>query len=186
MRWFKQQLESEYEIKAQMIGPDGDNLGKVLNRVTTYTGYGFELEADQRHSEMIIEQLGVSTSGGITTPGCQIEEIESPEQEQLLPDGDVTLFRGVAARAKYFGPDRPDMLYASKEVCREMSKPSFGGLQKMMRIGKFLAGRRRMVWEFPTKRFSQQSSFMLTQTGPGADAQGNVRVADVQCSASTA
>ena len=64
---------------------------------------------------MIVEQLGVTSSGGITTAGCQNEEIEGPEQEELLPDGDVTLFRGVAARANYLGPDSPDMLYASKE-----------------------------------------------------------------------
>ena len=100
---------------------------------------------------MIVEQLGVSSSGGIITAGCQNEDIESPEQEQLLPNGDVTLFRGVAARANYLGPDRLDMLYASKEACREMSKPSVGGLQNIMRIDKLLAGRPRVVWELPNQ-----------------------------------
>ena len=57
----------------------------------------------------------------------------------------------MAARANYLGPDRPDMLHASKEVCREMSKPSIGGLEKMTRIGKFLAGRPRVIWEFPNQ-----------------------------------
>ena len=76
---------------------------------------------------MIVEQLGVTGSGGITTAGCQNEEVESQEQEEKLPIGDITLFRGVAARANYLGPDRPNMLYASKEVCREMSSPWVGG-----------------------------------------------------------
>ena len=151
LHWFKEMLEEAYEIKTQLIGPDGEASGKVLNRVITFTGFEFELEADQRHSEMIVEQLGVSGSGGITTAGCQNEEIESPEQEEKLPAGDVTLFRGVAARANYLGPDRPEMLYASKEVCREMSQPSVGGLEKMVRIGKFVAGRPRVVWEFPNQ-----------------------------------
>ena len=35
----------------------------MLNRVITYTGSGFEVEADPRHSEMIVEQLGVSGPG---------------------------------------------------------------------------------------------------------------------------
>jgi hypothetical protein len=151
LRWFKQRLEVAYEIKTQIIGPDGDKIGKVLNRVITYTAFGFELKADQRHSEMIVEQLGVTSSGGITTAECKNEEIEGPEQEELLPDADVTLFRGVAARANYLGPDRPDMLYASKEACRKMSKPSIKGLEKMTRIGKFLAGRPRVIWEFPSR-----------------------------------
>ena len=110
----------------------------MLNRIITFTGDGFELEADQRHSEMIVEQLGVTGSGGITTAGCQSEEVESPEQEKKLPVGDITLFRGVAARANYLAPDRPDMLYASKEVCREISSPSVGGLEKMMGLANSL------------------------------------------------
>ena len=40
---------------------------------------------------MIVEQLGVTGSGGITTAGCQNEEVESPEQEEKLPVGDITL-----------------------------------------------------------------------------------------------
>ena len=100
---------------------------------------------------MIVEQLGVSGPRGITTAGCQNEEVESPEQEEKLPLGDVTLFREVAARANYLGPDRPDMLYASKEVCREMSSPSVSGLEKITRIGKILARRPRVVWEYPNQ-----------------------------------
>ena len=62
LQWFKKELEGAYEIKTQIIGPEGTALGKVLNRVITYVGDGYELEADQRHSEMIVEQLGVSGS----------------------------------------------------------------------------------------------------------------------------
>ena len=51
----------------------------------------------------------------------------------------------------YLGPDRPEMLYASKEVCREMSEPSVGGLEKITRIAKFLCGKPRVVWEFPNQ-----------------------------------
>ncbi len=42
LRWFKKRLEEAYEIKTQMIGPDGDKIGKVLYRVITYTGFGFD------------------------------------------------------------------------------------------------------------------------------------------------
>ena len=151
LRWFRNMLEKEYEIKSQMIGPEGSSQGKVLNRVITWTGHGYELEADPRHSEMICEQLGLQKSGGITTAGAQNEEIESPGQEQPLETGDVTLFRGLTARSNYLSADRPEMMYASKEVCREMAAPSVGGLEKMVRIGKFLAGRPRVIWEFPNQ-----------------------------------
>ena len=44
LRWFKKMLEDAYEIKTQIIFPDGDKIGKVLNRVIIYTGFGFELK----------------------------------------------------------------------------------------------------------------------------------------------
>ena len=68
-------LEEAYEMKTQVIGPEGDITGQILNRAITYTGFRYEVEADQRHSEMIVEQLGVNGSGGITTAGCQNEEV---------------------------------------------------------------------------------------------------------------
>ena len=151
LRWMKAELEKAYEIKTQVVGPEGDVTGKVLNRIITYTGHGFELEADPRHAEMIVEQLGVTGPGGVTTAGCQNEEPESPDKEVRLEAGDVTSFRGVSARSMYLGPDRPEMLYASKEVCREMSEPSVGGLDKITRIAKFLHARPRVVWEFPNQ-----------------------------------
>ena len=69
-------------------------MGKELNRVITYTGFGYELEADPRHREMIVEQMGVSGLGSITTAGLQNEEVETAEQEEKLDPGDRTLFRG--------------------------------------------------------------------------------------------
>ena len=122
-----------------------------MNRVITYKGFGFELEADPRHSEIIVEQMGVSGPGGIATAGLQNEEVETAEQEEKLEPGDVFLFRGVSARALHLAPGRPEMLYVSKEVCREVSDPSVAGLGKLTRIGKILAWRPRVVWELPNQ-----------------------------------
>ena len=58
-------------------------MGKVLNRVINYIGDGYELKADHRHSETIVEELGVSGSGGITTAGCQNEGVETPSRSDL-------------------------------------------------------------------------------------------------------
>ena len=111
-----------------------------------FTWSCFELEADPRHSQMIVELLGVSRSGGITTAGCQNEEIERPEQEEKLPVGDVIIIRKVSGRANYLALARFEMLHASKEVCREMSQPSVGGLEKITRFGGCLAAKPRVLW----------------------------------------
>ena len=151
IRWLQKELERVYDIKTQVIGPEGDQQGKVLNRVITWTGDGFELEADPRHGELIAEQLNISGPGGITTAGAQNEEADTPEQEEDLAVEGTTQYRSIGARANYLSADRPEMMYATNEVCREMSSPSQGGWGKLTRIGKFLTGRPRVVWEFPNQ-----------------------------------
>ena len=62
--WLESLLESKYEIKTQRIGIgktkkgiEKKSEGQVLNRVVRRTNRGWELEADLRHAELIIEQL---------------------------------------------------------------------------------------------------------------------------------
>ena len=49
------------------------------------------------------------------------------EQEEIdespLDKSDAKLFRGVAARRNYMGPDRPNMQYVIKELSRCMANP---------------------------------------------------------------
>ena len=42
--------------------------GQVLNRVVRRTEDGWELEADLRHAELIIEQLGLTDGNAVSTP----------------------------------------------------------------------------------------------------------------------
>ena len=43
--------------------------GKVLNRLIRKTDGGWEIEADPRHAELIVEQLGLKDDKGLGTPG---------------------------------------------------------------------------------------------------------------------
>ena len=65
-----------------------------------------------------------------------------------IEGADITRFRGVAARCNYLAFDRPDIQYATKEVCREMSKPTTGSLRRLQRIGQYLKGKPRLIWNF--------------------------------------
>ena len=68
--------------------------------------------------------------------------------DEPLVGQDITLFRGLAARCNYLALDRPDIQFAAKEACREMSKPMVRSLAKLKRIGQFLCGRPRLIWSF--------------------------------------
>ena len=60
LEWLRRVLEKKYELKTSVIGHEGGACteGKVLNRIIRYTDKGIEYEADQRHAEIIAEQVG--------------------------------------------------------------------------------------------------------------------------------
>ena len=60
---------------------------------------------------------------GASTPGVSgaYEEGDVP-----LEGEDITRYRSAVARCNYMAADRPDCVFAIKEGCREMSKPTTG------------------------------------------------------------
>jgi hypothetical protein len=65
-----------FEVKFKgRLGPgrNDNKFVRVLNRIITWTGEGIQYEADQRHSEIIIRQLGLQeASNSVVTPGFRI------------------------------------------------------------------------------------------------------------------
>ena len=57
MAWLESELEKAYEIQTQKLSDAADckTEGKVLNRIVRQTSDGWEIEADPRHAELVIE-----------------------------------------------------------------------------------------------------------------------------------
>ena len=106
------------------------------------------MEPGGRSKTCIVEQLGVGTLREAATPGIDgAGELDNDDDEEIT-GADATRFRGVAARCNYLAFDRPDIQYATKEICREMSKPTTGSLRRLRRLGQYLKGKPRLVWRF--------------------------------------
>jgi len=77
LNWYRGLLTSRFEAKVKgRVGPgiSDDKSMRVLNRVIHWTPEGIEYEADQRHAEIIISELGLGTgSNGISTPGTPVK-----------------------------------------------------------------------------------------------------------------
>ena len=67
------------------------------------------------------------------------------EEKELLAPKQSKEYRALAARANYLAPDRADIQYAVKEICRGMANPTRGDWRKLKRLGRFLIGRPRVV-----------------------------------------
>ena len=74
-------LKKEFKIKTSKIGQDtkDEKELKILNRIVRYTDHGIELEADLRHAELIVSQLGLTESKELTCPAA--EEVKRDDDE---------------------------------------------------------------------------------------------------------
>ena len=83
LRWLDGQLKAAYEIKTKYLGPEG-RLGhvdevRVLNRVIRWTEDGITYEADQRHGELIVAELGMELAKAVGTPGSREDATKAHE-----------------------------------------------------------------------------------------------------------
>ena len=73
--WFRERIQEKFEVKFRgRLGPDNgdDKAVRILNRTVTWTNEGIRYETDQRHSEIIIRQLGLNdASNSVITPGVK-------------------------------------------------------------------------------------------------------------------
>ena len=150
LKWFLQKLESRFEIKTSVIGTGVGEVreARVLNRILRITELGWEYEPDQRHAEMIVEQLGLKDAKPVETPTEEEKKWEKEEDEKELDPDKQRHFRSIAARCNYIAADRPDLMFAVKCICREMAKPSVGAWKKLKRVGRYLVGKSRSILKY--------------------------------------
>jgi hypothetical protein len=159
LRWLKMQLEKKFDFKTSVLGegPGDQREVKVLNRVLRLTEEGIEYEADPRHAELIVRGMGMTDAKGVSTAGVD-EPIHGTGHEGVESEGEplgqeeATAYRAIAARANYLAPDRPDMQYATKEICRRMCEPKQKDWMRLKRLARYLVHRPRVVAKFLWQR----------------------------------
>jgi hypothetical protein len=125
------------------IGPCQTDLKaiRILNRILEWTKDGIIYEADQRHAEIIKNQMSMKDeSKGVSTPG--VKGISDDAAQDLEPYR-ATKFRAIAARANYLGQNRSEIQFSVKELCRAMSCPKEDDWNKLKRLSRYLVGKER-------------------------------------------
>ena len=93
--WMRIDLESKFDTKTTMVGhseaPGVSKEGKILNRIIRATDKGWEYECDQRHVELLIEQLDLSAAKSLSNPGDEdtVDKAASVEQVAALLEGEL-------------------------------------------------------------------------------------------------
>ena len=129
--------------RGQAVGQDCD-MGQ--------TPYGarrerVEYEDDPQHAELIIHQLGLSSSSrSVSTPN----EISKPrvDHSNELNCANHTLYRSATMRLRYLALDRLDLEFPSKELARWMQTPTVGDMEALKRAAKYVIRHGRLIQEF--------------------------------------
>ena len=164
--WFKTELSKLYELKEPHRlgpGPKDDKEAVVLNRLVRWTASGLEYEADPRQAEKLLRDLRLDGEGvkAAATPGVKLTR-EQLDGDKGLERGKVSPYRAVAARGNYLSSDRPELQFAAKETCRWMADPMESSLNALKRLGRFVAGHRRLVYRYPWQTVTRIDTYSDT------------------------
>ena len=152
--WLRDHLAEAWTVETRGIlaSPDS-NLPdcvqqlSVLNRLITWSDTGIELEADPRHVELIVTDLGLKGSVPVTTPLLKAKASEEVD-ETPLSDQDASRYRSIAMRIGYLASDRPDLLRSTRELAKGLQHPTCHHWSLLKRIGRYLSGHGRLVQKF--------------------------------------
>ena len=113
---------------------------------------GWEYEADQRHVDIIIDQLNLKGANGVSTPAEDEKRWEQDENRIELEVKEARQYRELSARANYLAQDRVDIQFATKEVCRGMCTPRRGDIKKLRRLARYLITVPRAIVQYGWQR----------------------------------
>ena len=163
--WLAKELDKDWTVKVEgYFGPPGepDCVHKIrtLNRLLTWTHEGIEWEADPRHVQILIREMGLKASkaggsltsdskgGRVTTPGVRERPEDGMLEEVPIPVEERTRYRSLCMRTAYIGQDRPELGVAIREVAKGMQTPSERHSAQLKRTTRFLKSFPRLVQLF--------------------------------------
>ena len=122
--------------------------GRRLKWVRRCTPEGWRVEPDQRHVDLIVKDLDLESANEVVTLGEKDPKGKAVENEEELGPSEATQYRAIVARANYPASDRPDIMYAVKELCRGMATPTTTHWHRLKRLGRYLVGSGRTAMHF--------------------------------------
>ena len=152
LKWFATELGKHWTVENRgYLGPPGMPGTKqsidILNRLVTWTERGIELEADPRHSELIIREMGCD--GAKVTTALVKERLEEVENSEPLEPSEVPRYRSVSMRLAYLAQDRPDLQVLAKELAKGLKNPTKAHWMMLKRGARYLKNKPRLIHLFP-------------------------------------
>ena len=135
--WLSQKLNEKLElVQRARLGPGYDSEATVLNRCVTFSDSGLTWEADPRHAELAVAELGLQAARLQTSPGGAKPSAPLDHEEVEL-DGQKPV---TACQQDWHIWHRTDLTlhsHASSAVVQSV-KATRADLTRLKRIGRYL------------------------------------------------
>ena len=121
-------LEDKYKLKVETLG-DGSKDKKeirILNKVVRYTSKGIELEADPRHAEIVIKELGLKNAKANKVPGSKAVVSRKTKMEEQMPEEVRVLLEEEHAAGERVSQQLDTLLVVSAQGAEEEQKREEG------------------------------------------------------------
>ena len=153
--WLSQKLSEKLEmVQKPRLRLGYDCKATILNHCVTYSDSGLTWEADPRHAELAVAELGLQAARPQTSPGGA--KPSAPLDHVELEPGGQKAYHSVSATLAYLASDRP-----------AVGKATLADLTRLKRIGRYLRHTLRAVWELPLQ---QEKNIVLIDGLSDADA----------------
>ena len=154
LQWLQEEVSNKYLTKVRgLLGPEPADKKTIviLNRVLEWRNEGIAIEADPRHVELMLQEMGMQNCKGSEVMG----PAPNPADEIPLTGKDATQFRSLAARCNFLSSDRVDIQFACKEACRRMAAPTTSDWAMLKKMARYLKAHPRMIVEFKYQQMPQ-------------------------------
>ena len=82
-----------------------------------------------------------------------------------LTSGNITRYRALAARISYMWQDRPDLKFASMQVCCAMARPTMRDMERIKRVGRYFVGKPRACCWFRWQQSGELETYSDAEWG---------------------
>ena len=144
----KKAICDKYKAKVRAIlDPEiaDDKSVVMLGRILEWKEHGVDVEADPKHVELILKEMGMEECKGSDVVGRT--RLDDDEEGKLLPQ-DARRFRSIAARCNFIAADRID-IQLCKEVCRRMSASCESDWKMLKSVARHVKSYPRLLVQYP-------------------------------------
>ncbi|CAK0861483.1 unnamed protein product, partial [Prorocentrum cordatum] len=147
-------LRVEYEITSSPpLGPGHPGVARYLKRVCGYVDKlpetllpGFFWHADPEHAAGIIKFGSKEGAKVVDTPGTNAIGAQLRNATGPMPTAEARKTASAGGLALYLAADRPDIMFSSKTIMQDVSKPNYQMNARLMRLARYLEGHQVLVW----------------------------------------